>query len=333
MNEVYKIRKETITEIADAIRAKANKTDLISPLDMAEEILLLQLGDVDFASQTAMEDNVEEGYTFYNRYGLLVTGTGTSLNFKIVGSASQPVSPTENTIWVETDTEVAGFQFSPNQPQTRANGSALVTGDVWIITSPSGDVSFNALKKDGIMVCADGCFQWDGAEWAYKNSWIYANGDWQSLKNALVYVDSEGVHFDEIGDMTLITYNSVTEKDNQLVISSAKGSDSDCPTAFAENKVNLTGRSTITITFQGGTIYHPIVFGVHNDKATSWDKISTKCAPYGTEQINNGNSSIKNMNTFTYDVSQFSGDYYLFVGGLRNSNYGSTITIKEWYIN
>lgn len=80
MSEVYKIRKETLDNIGDAIRIKAGKTDLISPLNMPEEILMLQAGNVDFSQQTATEENVEEGCTFFNRNGLLSTGTGLGSN-------------------------------------------------------------------------------------------------------------------------------------------------------------------------------------------------------------------------------------------------------------
>ena len=47
MNDaVYKIKEQTVKDIANAIRAKAGKNDLISPLDMAEEILNLPLGNI-----------------------------------------------------------------------------------------------------------------------------------------------------------------------------------------------------------------------------------------------------------------------------------------------
>ena len=258
---------------------------------------------------------------------------GAGLNFRIVGGTSQPASPTENTIWVETQLAVKGFQFSHIPPQTRPDGSALVTGDVWVVIDSSRDTYFNALKKDCITVCVDGCYQWDGTEWAYKKSQIYIDGVWHRLETTIIYVNTDGVNTDAVGDMTLIVYTSATVQEKQLVISSGKGDYTSYPTAFAEKKVSLTGRNTLTVTFKGGTNYHPIVFGVHTNKTTAWNNIATKCAPYGTEQIDSGNSSIKNMNTFTYDVSQFNGDYYLFVGGRRNANYGSTVTIKEWYLD
>lgn len=173
---IYKIREQTIKEIADAIRAKAGKNDLISPLDMAEEILMLQAGNVDFSQQTATEDNVEEGYTFYNKYGLLSTGTGAGLNFKIVGGTTQPASPKENTIWVNTDLEITGWGFD-TEP-----ADYLTTGGVWIKTGTNGNVELNALKKNGICIYPQSCMQWDGTKYVSKDVKVYKNGEWLALK-------------------------------------------------------------------------------------------------------------------------------------------------------
>lgn len=90
---VYRIREKTIKDIADAIRAKSGKTGLISPLDMAEEILSLKAGDIDFTKQTATADNVAEGYTFYNKNGVLTTGTAKT----VVGSNVIPINNV--TVW------------------------------------------------------------------------------------------------------------------------------------------------------------------------------------------------------------------------------------------
>ena len=43
-------------------------------------------------------------------------GGGTSLNFKVVGGTSAPENPKENTIWVDTDTEITSYLFSAVSP-------------------------------------------------------------------------------------------------------------------------------------------------------------------------------------------------------------------------
>lgn len=45
-----------------------------------------------------------------------VGGGGAELNFEVVGGTSAPASPKENTIWVNTDTEITSWVFSAKRP-------------------------------------------------------------------------------------------------------------------------------------------------------------------------------------------------------------------------
>ena len=182
MNDaIYKIKEQTIKDIANAIRAKAGKNDLISPLDMAEEILNLPLGDIDFSQQTVTEENVEEGYTFYNKHGLLSTGTGGCINFKIVGGTTQPTNPKENTIWVQTEVPIAYWGFSDiATPNWIADyGTVYFT----FRSSNSGaSHGFSALKNNEFAIIITKASQTDGTgAWLRKDAYIYKNGEWLSV--------------------------------------------------------------------------------------------------------------------------------------------------------
>ena len=72
---------------------------------------------------------------------------GSLLNFKVVDGTSAPKHK-ENTIWVNTDTKMTGWLFSPTQPP-----NPEVDGMVWFLTGISSNGEFNALKKNGIQVC------------------------------------------------------------------------------------------------------------------------------------------------------------------------------------
>lgn len=114
---VYKIKEKTIKEIADAIRAKAGKTDLINLRNMAEEILSLKAGNVDFTKQTAAAQQVEKGYTFYDKNGVLATGTGNMVkpaNMTVYRGSSYPTSPKENDIFVNASTGATYIYISNN---------------------------------------------------------------------------------------------------------------------------------------------------------------------------------------------------------------------------
>ena len=45
----------------------------------------------------------------------MTAGGGTALNFKVVGNP-QLESPSENTIWLNTDVEITGWEITPAAP-------------------------------------------------------------------------------------------------------------------------------------------------------------------------------------------------------------------------
>ena len=46
------------------------------------------------------------------------------LNFKVVGGTTQPTNPKENTIWVNTNTDITSWVFSAGQPESPTEGLA-----------------------------------------------------------------------------------------------------------------------------------------------------------------------------------------------------------------
>ncbi len=97
---------------------------------------------------------------------------GARLNFSVATDTKEPASPKENTLWAVTVMTASNWTLSPVQPRT-----ALV-GDLWIITSDSGTVGFNTLKKNGIFVYITGAKQFNGADWVDKDIQRYIGGQW-----------------------------------------------------------------------------------------------------------------------------------------------------------
>ena len=117
-------------------------------------------------------------YTFIldgNTVNFSSGGAGGGLNFKVVGSATEPVSPSENMIWVNTSTPITGWTFSATKPEAPADGQ---DGPVWIQTSAASTVEFNALKKNGIQIYPISAKQHVGGAWVDVTAKSYQNGAW-----------------------------------------------------------------------------------------------------------------------------------------------------------
>ena len=112
--------------------------------------------------------------------------TGAALNFKIVGGTNAPVSPKENTIWINTDNEISCWILSPAEPD------APVAGMIWISTGSSSETAFNALKKNGISIFPMYARQYIDGVWENRSAQIYQNGTWTNLFDGYYYKEGEG---------------------------------------------------------------------------------------------------------------------------------------------
>ena len=102
-----------------------------------------------------------------------------ALNFKVVGGTTQPESPKENTIWVNTDTEISGWVFSPEEPAEPSGGL------VWIGLGTASPAPFNALKKGGLYCFPASCRQYAGGAWENADAYLWKDGAWVQFGSAL----------------------------------------------------------------------------------------------------------------------------------------------------
>ena len=107
-------------------------------------------------------------------------GGGTALNFSVVGNP-QPTTVKENTIWVNTDSEITSWIFSFTEPENP------LAGMVWISTGTSSPVEFNALKKNNITVYPLTAKQYVSGAWVDKEAKSYQNGAWVDWWNGELY--------------------------------------------------------------------------------------------------------------------------------------------------
>lgn len=95
---------------------------------------------------------------------------GAALNFKVVANP-QPVSPAENTIWVDTD-RINNWYFSATQPEN------LQEWDMWFLVDADSAVSFNALKKNNITVYPISAKQYVSGALVVVTAKTYQSGEW-----------------------------------------------------------------------------------------------------------------------------------------------------------
>lgn len=113
-------------------------------------------------------------------------GGGGGLNFSIVGGLTQPTSPRENTIWVNTETKISGWAFSPTEPMS-PEGST-----VFFKTALTSSVGFNALRKNEIAVLPTSAQQYIGGQWKNVEAHVFIGGTWVQFSSEKYVVFEAG---------------------------------------------------------------------------------------------------------------------------------------------
>lgn len=229
---------------------------------------------------------------------------GAGLNFKIVGSTTQPASPKENTIWINTDTAIAEWQFSATEPTARADGSNLQAGDVWIKTDNTSTVRFNALKKNRIDVQINSAYQYNGSDWEEKEVSSYINGDWLSTAYYLV---------DAPNNINLLSWNQTRTISNGVIKTSFSNSSK---TYRATTGIDVTDYNYLDFVFNkyysssgssDGASYRNM--GLMNSSSTSTSLITS----FSDRAVGGGlTPEYENEVTKTFDISAVTGTKYVY---------------------
>lgn len=134
-----------------------------------------------------------------------------ALNFKVVGGTTQPENPKENTVWVNTDTAISGWVFSPEEPAEPAEGL------VWIGLGTASPAPFNALKKGGLYCFPASCRQYAGGAWVNAEAYVYTDGAWVQFGSALP------PYFYQNGDAKIALLGDGTDADGYITLTAASG--------------------------------------------------------------------------------------------------------------
>lgn len=245
---------------------------------------------------------------------------GPGLNFKVIGNP-QPETARENTVWVDTDHKITFWIFSAVRPETPQEGM------VWFLTGKSSSAKFNTLRKNGVMVYPQSCEQYIDGQWVALSARVYLSGSWKSFS---LYLYDNG---DECMDLTGgwntkgNSGGSISKNQTNMYVGiTGVDAANSYKIRYTTKPIDLTHLSTLTIVVSGyscsgggGAFY------VGKTIPASYDSFSSYSA--ASKSIANG--------IITLDVSQLSGEYYLWFGGRMNglSSYYVRFTVTEVFGN
>lgn len=246
-------------------------------------------------------------------------GAGAGLNFKVVGGTTEPVSPSENMIWVNTEVAISSYMFAAVEPTSPAEGM------VWISVGISSTVAFNALKKNGIQVYPIAAKQYVDGAWVSVPAKSYQNGEWVNWATYLYDSGdrctditggwiSEGMTYASNNECTPATA-SISDSNNQMVITMEKNWRTGV--VWTAKTVDLTRFKTIEIAgYDNGTYDDEFacLIVIPSDASTYWHQ-SAIC------KANLPNTAGEKV---SLDISEISGSYRVGIGMLSTS---SSITV------
>lgn len=245
---------------------------------------------------------------------------GTSLNFKVVGGTSQPTSARENTIWVNTATDITSWEFSPAEPAKPAEGM------VWISTGTSSGVAFNALRKNVLMAYPLAAKQYASGQWVDVTAMSYQDGEWHSwirylydngdscMENGGEWV-AAGKNLSSAGSGS--TKLDLTLGDSSMTLAQSTAANGGI--AYKKQAIDLTSVSTINIK---GTKPNALSL----DTWTSlnvWTSLGTYITSNRAAYLNFGKAS--GAFDLNLDVSGLTGEHYIGLGLYSTQ----TLTITE----
>lgn len=247
------------------------------------------------------------------------------LNFEIVGGTSQPSNPKENTIWVNTSTDIPSWVFSATEPETP------VEGMVWFYVNLVSNVAFNALKENGLQVYPLSAKQYVRGDWEAVSSKTYQEEKWSEW----------AIYLHNLGDPCTSITGGWTN--TAVDITGAAGSAKDLSVTTGTDNVTLTQTnpgcgglySTVnkiptkgytTLKFSG-TIYNPasnqIKFAVMSSKESS-GVVASKT------YVNLGSTEIELKDETVLTLPSDGGDYYIGIG--IGSTDGKYLIMKQLYL-
>lgn len=242
-----------------------------------------------------------------SQLGKCEAGGSGGLNFKVVGSETQPADPAENTIWVNTADPLTGYSLSPVQPEEPYEGM------VWILVGKSGSISFNALKRNEIRIYPLSAMQYTAGAWISVTAEIFQNGEWVDWIDWDTYLLTNGAFNPNLGEIKCYaagagqTFAVETTADGVKFVKIGGGYGE----AYSAMKFDFTDATTMLIVC--GEVGPRFMIGLSavNIDTDWWN--SSPAVMY-----------VESNTTNKIDLSKVSGQYYLAFAALDAGEYNLT---------
>lgn len=237
----------------------------------------------------------------------MVGGGGAGLNFSVSAYASiddLPGSAGNNAIAVITDKTITSWMLSPAEPESPSNGM------VWITIGGSGSVSFNALKKNGILIYPLSAKQYTGGVWVSVDAVSFVDGSWVAWITDIYLFNAGDTCDDVTGGWTGIQGGVV--RDDVLYLGHSGMS---MGQVWTKQAVDVSGYSKLKLTISQTN--DTVRAGLLVDEPTSDN--------YGNANVGNALALASTTEkTLTCDVSALSGMHYIWIS--RESGGGGAET-------
>lgn len=249
-------------------------------------------------------------------FNMSVGGGSGDLNFDVAGGTTQPTNPKENTVWVNTDSDVTAWTFRADEP------TSPVEGMVWFVVDVDADASLNAIKKNEIQLYPSYAKQYANGAWVAVEAALYQDGAWVELDPALYLYTPGDEHTDVTGGWKKLLgvtdnqygYGTLTRNETDLTftVSSTPGSIA----AATTNKIDLTDYSALVVEFSntGATAEFFVLTSDGNDF-----KNNNVVRASGDDAVSN---------VLTADISAVAGLYYIGIRQLGYSQKGTLIVTE-----
>ena len=270
---------------------------------MAEKLFVFDTDMIQLADKIREKTNTSDLLSWPQGYVDALnnmSGNLSGLNFEVVGGTTQPTSPLENMVWINTNIAITSWNFAPIELRP----SSSQQGDVWIVTGNyHNNISFDAVKENVVYICPVKAYQYQSGSWVEVGIKVYKNNEW--INNRLYVYDRGDSCTDVTGGWSKSSSSGSVQFGSESFY--LKGTNFDGPaSAKTNNPVDITPYSIMTVIG-----YVASVASEYGSVCFQSSRLISASTGSGTATWHKGGST--GNFTMNIDVSAVTGEYYVLI--------------------